>query len=182
MAASSLTIEHMFDYYGHKMTPPVLTRPEPETQARSPAALRRECLAFVAVVRYARDRGVVGISLMGGGDVPSGEQFIPFSLREKPSLRGRDFAYAGLAAALDRLSQHDVRRLIVHVDDPLLAAELARRADPPPELTMLYISVGCKLNQFAGAKIVFVPRERLAALREKCDAVASALKRRRDAA
>ena len=103
----------------------------------------------------------------------AGEHFIPFSLREVPSQQGRDYEYAGVMAALDRLRSLGVRRVIVYLDSPQLVAELEQRAEPHRELMLPYILLGCKLNEFANAKVALVKPERLAALRAKAESLAA---------
>jgi hypothetical protein len=105
----------------------------------------------------------------------SGEHFIPFSVREQPSQLGRDYIYAGLMAALDRLRGLGVRRVLVHVDDAQLVGELDHKSQPHRELTMPYILLGCKLNEFVSAKVVLERPERLAALRAKAEGLAAPL-------
>ena len=62
---------------------------------------------------------------------------------------------------------------LIHVDDPLLVAELEKRSEPHRELTMLYIALGCKLNEFFSAKVLLVKPERLAPLRAKAESLAA---------
>jgi hypothetical protein len=139
---------------------------------KAPAGARGDCQAHVAVIRCGAGRGIAAVSLLdraGSGC----EHFIPFSLRELPSQQGRDYEYAGVTAALDCLLSLGVRRVLIHVDDPLLVAELEQRSEPHRELTMPYIVLGCKLNEFSSAKVVLVKPERLAALRAKAESLAA---------
>lgn len=89
------------------------------------------------------------------------------------SQLGRDYVYAGLITALERLRSLDVRRVLVQIGEESVVAEIERRADPHRDLTLPYIILGCKLNEFASAKIIAVPHQRLAALRAKAAALAS---------
>jgi len=134
--------------------------------------IRRECQALVAVLRCGEGRGLVALRLIDDAGT-AGEHFIPFTLHELPSQLGRDYSYAGLTAALDRLLSLDVKRVLVQTDDPVLVQEIEKRVDPHRDLTLPYIMLGCKLNEFASAKLVAVPPERLAALRAKASALAS---------
>ncbi|MBV8172017.1 MAG: hypothetical protein JO219_08815 [Candidatus Eremiobacteraeota bacterium] len=103
----------------------------------------------------------------------AGEHFIPFTVREQPSQQGRDYMYAGVTAALERLSSLGVRRVLIHLDDAQMVAELEQRSQPHRELTLPYIVLGCKLNEFAHARLALVKPERLAALRAKAEGLAA---------
>lgn len=133
---------------------------------------RRDCQALVAVVRCSPDRGIAAVRLID--DLGSaGEHFVPFSVRELPSQHGHDYTYAGLLSALERLRSLDVRRVLVQTDDVAVVDEIERRADPHRDLTLPYIMLGCKLNEFANARVVAVKPERLAELRAKAMSFAS---------
>lgn len=137
-----------------------------------PRRIRRECQALVAVLRVGEGKGIAGIRLVDDTGA-AGEHFIPFTLHELPSQLGHDFSYAGLITALERLRTLDVKRVLVQTDDPMVVAEIERRADPHRDLALPYIILGCKLNEFASAKIVAVPSQRVAPLRAKALALAS---------
>ncbi|HEV2909330.1 MAG TPA: hypothetical protein VGX02_08625 [Candidatus Eremiobacteraceae bacterium] len=124
------------------------------------------------MVRCGAGRGIAAVSLLDRAG-SAGEHFIPFSVREQLSQQGRDYVYAGVTAALDRLLSLGVRRVLIHVDDPLLIAELEQRSQPHRELTLPYIVLGCKLNEFSNAKLMLVKSERLAALRAKAEGLAA---------
>src|SRR6202521_3874072 len=150
------------------MAPTLLPQMTPQTGRRSaPAGARSDCQAYIAVVRCGAGRGIAAVALLDRAGDGTGEHFIPFSVREQPSQQGRDYAYAGVTAALDRMLSLGVRRALIHVDDPQLIAELEQRSQPHRELTLPYIVLGCKLNEFANAKLVLVKPERLTALRAK---------------
>lgn len=133
---------------------------------------RRECVALVATVRCGPGRGLAALRLIDESGTAA-EHFIPFAVHEMPSRLGHDYTYAGLISVLERLRSLDVRRVLLQTDDEAVVAELERRADPHRDLTLSYIILGCKLNEFASAKIVAVPTQRLAALRAKALALAS---------
>ena len=143
--------------------------PPPTAKARLRSRVARDVdyQAHVTVVRCAPNRGVVGIQVLGSLGTDSGEHFIPFELNETPSQLGRDFGYAGMLTALQRLRSLGVRRVIIQTDDAALVNELDHRAEPHSDLTLPYIMLGCKLNEFARARIIASPAERLAALRAK---------------
>jgi len=72
-----------------------------------------------------------------------------------------------MLAALQRLRSLGVRRVVIQTDDAALVNELDHRAEPHSDLTLPYIMLGCKLNEFARARIIAAPAERFAALRAK---------------
>lgn len=148
---------------------------QPQSGRATAQGARGDAQALLAVVRCGRDRGVAALSVVDRTGDSGGEHFIPFGLRETPSEQGRDFVYAGLAAALDRLRSLGIRRVLVQTDDEQLVAELAKKAEPHRDLTLLYIMVGCKLNEFASAKVVAVPPSRIEHLREKAESLARTL-------
>jgi hypothetical protein len=151
---------------------PTLIPDAGESRRNAPAGARGDCQAHIAVIRCGAGRGIAAIALLDrAGSV--GEHFIPFSVREQPSQQGRDYVYAGVTAALDRLQSLGVRRVLIHVDDTQLIAELEQRSQPHRELTLAYIVLGCKLNEFANARLVLVRPERLAALRAKAEGLAA---------
>jgi hypothetical protein len=146
---------------------PLNPPPTAKTSFRSRVVRDADYQAHVTVVRCAPNRGVVGIQVLGSLGTDSGEHFIPFEVNETPSQLGRDYGYAGMLAALQRLRSLGVRRVVVQTDDVALVNELDHRAEPHSELTLPYIMLGCKLNEFARARIIASPAERLAALRAK---------------
>ena len=133
---------------------------------------RRDCQALVAVERCGPGRGLAAIRLIDDTGAAA-EHFIPFAVHEQPSQLGRDYTYAGLITALERLRSLDVRRVLLQTDDESVVAEIERRADPHRDLTLPYIILGCKLNEFSSARIIAVPPQRLSALRAKAAALAS---------
>ena len=142
-----------------------------ETMER-PRKVRRECQAMVAILRCGPGRGLAAVRLIDDAGAAA-EHFIPFAVHELPSQLGHDYTYAGLITALERLRSLDVKRVLLQTDDETVVAELERRADPHRDLTLPYIILGCKLNEFASARIIAVPSQRLAALRAKAAALAS---------
>ena len=136
---------------------------------------RDDAQVLLAVLRCGKGRGLAAISIIDRSGNAGGEHFMPFALDEIGSQRGRDYLYAGLAAALDRLQSMNVRRALIQVDDERLVAELSKKAEPHRDLTLLYIMVGCKLNEFVSAKVIAIPRSRLEQLRAKAESLAGAL-------
>jgi hypothetical protein len=132
---------------------------------------RRDHQAFVAVVRCAPDRGLAALEVIDDSGAVS-EHFVPFAINESPSQHGHDYTYAGILAGLERLRTLGVKRVLVQTDDPAVVAQIERRADPHRDLTLPYIMLGCKLNEFASARLVAVAPRRLAALRAKALALA----------
>lgn len=137
-----------------------------------PRKARRDCQALVAVIRCGPGRGLSAIRLIDDTGAAA-EHFIPFAVHEQPSQLGHDYTYAGLISALERLRSLDVKRVLLQTDDEAVVAEIEKRVDPHRDLTLPYIILGCKLNEFASAKVVAVPEQRLAALRAKASALAS---------
>ncbi|HEY7992757.1 MAG TPA: hypothetical protein VID24_00940 [Candidatus Eremiobacteraceae bacterium] len=133
---------------------------------------RRDCQALVATLRCGPGRGLAALTLIDESGTAA-EHFIPFAVHEMPSQKGHEYTYAGLISALERLRSLDVRRVLLQTDDEAVVAEIQRRTDPHRDLTLPYIILGCKLNEFASARIIAVPAQRLAALRAKASALAS---------
>lgn len=144
-----------------KAPPPPKARPVPRVSRDA------DYQAHVTVVRCGPNRGVVGVQVLGSLGTDSGEHFIPFEVQETPSQLGRDFGYAGMLAALQRLRMLGVRRVVIHTDDTALVDELDHRAEPHSDLTLPYIMLGCKLNEFSRARVIASPAERLEGLRAK---------------
>jgi hypothetical protein len=141
-----------------------------------PRKTRLEALAQVAVIRCSAGHGLAAVRLVDQSGA-AGEHFVPFTLNEQPSQLGRDYAYAGLIAALERIRSLDVKRVVVQTEDAGLVDEIERRVDPHRELTLPYIILGCKLNEFASAKLCAVPQGRLSALRARAATLASTVYR-----
>lgn len=146
---------------------PLNPPPPAKTTLRPRVGRDADFQAHVTVVRCAPNRGVAGVQILGSLGTDSGEHFIPFEVQETPSQLGRDYGYAGMLAALQRLRALGVRRVVIQTDDAALVDELDHRAEPHSDLTLPYIMLGCKLNEFARARIIASPPERLAALRAK---------------
>ena len=103
-----------------------------------------------------------------------GEYFLPFSIGlDDPS--GRQYSYAALTAAIDKLRSLRVDRALIVIDDELLVDELERRVEPPKELFLQYVIVGCKLNEFRWAKVIAAQSARLEQLRIRAQALASTI-------
>jgi hypothetical protein len=137
-----------------------------------PKRAKRDFQALVSIVRCGPDKGIAALRLVDDTGA-AGEHFIPFAVRESPSQLGHDYTYAGLIAALERLRSLDVKRVLVQTDDQSVVAEIERRVDPHRDLTLPYIMLGCKLNEFAAARLIAVPAQRCAPLRAKAMAFAS---------
>jgi hypothetical protein len=151
---------------------PLKAPPTAKARLKPRVARDADYQAHVTVVRCAPNRGVAGVQVLGSFGTDSGEHFIPFELQETPSQLGRDFGYAGMLAALQRLRTLGVRRVVIQTDDAALVDELDHRTEPHGELTLPYIMLGCKLNEFARARIISSPAERLAGLRAKTSMLA----------
>jgi hypothetical protein len=153
-----------------------LTAPPPSKSRPRPRVSRdADYQAHITVVRCAPNRGVVGIQVLGALGTDSSEHFIPFEVQETPAQLGRDYGYAGMLTALQRLRTLGVRRVIIQTDDAALVDELDHRAEPHSDLTLPYIMLGCKLNEFARVRILASPADRLASLRAKTATLALTL-------
>lgn len=156
----------------------MMAQPSLGLRVRPPRASRAgrygECVATVVVERCAAGRGVAGLQLSEPGALEQSEYYVPFRLDESPALGGRDFAYAGLRAALERLRRLGVRRVVVRTDEREIVDELARRVQPQRELTMPYVMLGCALNALRNGQLVAVEPGETSELREKTRALSGA--------
>jgi hypothetical protein len=98
---------------------------------------------------------------------------VPFAVGDEPS--SREYAYAGLTAAIDRLRSLNIERVLIVVDDAELVEELERRVEPPRDLFLQYVILGCKLNEFRRAKVVSASSSRLEQLRAKTENLAATI-------
>jgi hypothetical protein len=137
------------------------------------ASRRPEAQALVAVVPCGQRRGLAGIKLAAQSGSPTGEYFVPFAVGADPS--DREYAYAGLTAAIDRLRDLKIERALIVMDDDKLVEELERRAEPPRELFLQYVILGCKLNEFRRAKVVCATSSRMEELRSKTEGLAATI-------
>lgn len=135
---------------------------------------KAETQALVTVVPCGPRRGLVGIKVVAEPGVPSGEYFLPFTI-EAEDASHREYAYTGLTTAIDRLRSLRVDRVLIVVDDDTLVEELERRVEPPKELSLPYVILGCKLNEFRRAKIVAAHSSRLEQLRTQTETLAATI-------
>ena len=138
---------------------------------------KRTLTATVAVLRRGEDRGLCAMEVQDPQGCLSGDYFVPFEVSGDAAGVASAHAYAGLSAALDKLRALRIRSVVVQSDDEALIAELERRRQPDPRLALPYIILGCKLNEFARAKVIGVPAWRLEKLRAKAAGVAATLRR-----
>jgi hypothetical protein len=136
---------------------------------------RAEAQALVTAVPCGPTRGLVGIKLDSQPGSGSGEYFVPFAASGTTPASDREFAYAGLTVAIDRLRDLKIDRVLIVVDDEQLVEELERRVDPPREVFLQYVILGCKLNEFRRAKVVAVRSSRLEQLRAKTENLAATI-------
>jgi hypothetical protein len=156
------------------LAPTLLENDAGPDRRKAPAGARGDCQVHIAVIRCGVGRGIAAMSLLDRAG-NRGEHYIPFTLREQPSQQGRDYLYAGITAGLDRLLSLGVRRALINVDDERLVAELEHRSEPHRELTLPYILLGCKLNEFSSGKVLLAKPERFTALREKAESLSAPL-------
>ena len=83
----------------------------------------------------------------------SGYVRVPFGLKLRPALQGRDVSYAAANAVAEMLLTRGVRNMILRVDDSRLESDLRERASLPAPLTVPYVALRCRLNRFAQARI-----------------------------
>lgn len=152
-------------YNSYVITSPV----RPTNQAR-----KAETQALVTVVCCGQRRGLAGIKLLAEPGAPAGEYFLPFTVSTEDAS-DREYVYAGLTTAIDRLRSLNIDRVLIVVDDDALVDELERRADPPKEVSLQYVILGCKLNEFRRAKIVAAHSSRLEQLRTQTENLASTI-------
>ena len=146
------------------------------TKSAPPSRLR-EAQVLLTVVRCGAGRGLVGLRVLDGSPGAASEHFIPFRAAEADNDHGRELTYAGVIAALDRLRALKLHRISILVDDSTLVNELERKLEPPRELFLQYVILGCKLNEFARANVVVTPAERLEELRAKTATLAATIYR-----
>ena len=138
----------------------------------TPQARKAEVQALVCAVPCGPGRALVAIKLIAESGGPTGEYFLPLALPDEDATN-RSLAYLGLTAAIDKLRSLQVDRVLIVVDDDLLIDELERRVEPPKELYLQYIIVGCKLNEFRRARVVLSHATRLEQLRTRAQSLAS---------
>jgi hypothetical protein len=134
-------------------------------KAASAAPRRAEVQALIAVVACGDGRGLTGIKIVGQTASTGGEYFLPFVVGGDASQR--EYIYAGLTIAIDRLRALKIDRVLILLDDEVLVSELERHVEPPRELFLHYVILGCKLNEFRRAKVVSAPSSRLEQQRTK---------------
>jgi hypothetical protein len=135
-------------------------------------ARKAEVQALVCVVPCGAGRALVALKLEAAQGGPTGEYFIPLTV-EAENASPRAVAYGGLTTAIDKLRALHVDRVLIVVDDELLVEELERRVEPPKELFLQYVILGCKLNEFRRAKVVAMHSTRLEQLRMRAETLAA---------
>ena len=78
---------------------------------------------------------------------------VPFAVKLRPALQGRDVTYAAANAVAEALLERGVRDVVLRVDDARLENDLRERGSLPAPLTVPYVSLRCRLNRFALARI-----------------------------
>ena len=82
------------------------------------------------------------------------------------SVSAKDALYQAVLTALTAAARADVRRFTVYVDDPQVAAELARRAPIPPKLQSIGVQVRCRANALGRVRFCEADPGRTATTRE----------------
>jgi hypothetical protein len=165
LIAISVDIEQVFEYNEVTVMNPVKANPN--------GARRAEAQALVVVVPCGPRKGLAGIRLVGASGSATGEYFVPFSVGADASHQ--EYAYAGLIAAVERLRASNIERVLIVVDDAPLVEELERKVEPPRDLILQYVILGCKLNEFRRAKVVAATSSRLEQLRSKTESLAATI-------
>ncbi len=137
----------------------------------APGVRRAEVQALIAIVPCGDARGLAGIKIVAQPGSPGGEYFLPFAVGADASQR--EYVYAGLTIAIDRLRALKIDRVLIVLDNELLVSELERHTEPPRELFLHYVILGCKLNEFRRAKVVSASSSRLEQLRAKTASLAA---------
>jgi len=109
----------------------------------------------VVTVGFAAGSGGEGVAYaaLRGADRPESIVRVGFRCRPLAALRGRDIAYAALAAVAEDLLRRDFRDVAFRIDDTELPVDLAARRAVPAALTVPYVALRCKLNRFRSASV-----------------------------
>jgi hypothetical protein len=142
-------------------------------KTHSNAPRRAEAQALIVVVPCGPRKGLAGIRLAGAAGSTAGEYFVPFSVGAEATRQ--EYAYAGLTAAVERLRSSNIERVLIVIDDQQLVDELERKIEPPRDLILQYVILGCKLNEFRRAKVVAATSSRLEQLRSKTESLAATI-------
>lgn len=119
-------------------------------------AVRNAPISHV-IVGFAAGRrgdGVVYASIPEADDGEGSLIRVDFRCRPLPALGGRDVAYAAVEALAAELLRRGHRAMTLHVDDPMLATDLADRRAVPGALTLPYVRLRCTLNRFREATVI----------------------------
>ena len=116
---------------------------------------RREQQPKILTIGFAeRDgRGVAYAMSGSGGRGPAVR--VGFACRPLPALRGRDVAYAALAAVAADMLRRGVTRVVFRIDDDRLPQDVAERRSLPNALVVPYVQLRCALNRFAEAVVEY---------------------------
>jgi hypothetical protein len=101
--------------------------------------------------------GIAYAAVRGADGGPETFVRVRFRSVPLPALRGRDVAYAALAAVARDLHERGIRRATFELDDPALPVDLAERRALPTALAVPYVRLRCTLNRFDEARVVHVP-------------------------
>jgi hypothetical protein len=111
----------------------------------------------VVTVGFAAGNGGEGVAYAALRAANGRESIVRVGFRCRPlaALRGRDIAYAALAAVAEDLLRRDLRDVAFRIDDSELPVDLAARRALPAALTVAYVALRCKLNRFRAATVAF---------------------------
>ncbi len=110
---------------------------------------------IVVTIGFAAGSGGDGVAYAALRTVQGAESIVRVGFRCRPlaALRGRDIAYAALAAVAEDLLRRDLRDVAFRIDDAELPVDLSARRALPAALTVPYVTLRCKLNRFRGATV-----------------------------
>jgi len=118
---------------------------------------RANAQPVIIVVGFAAGPGGSGVAYakLRTSD-PAAESIVRVGFRCRPlaALRGRDVAYAALAAVAGEALRRGERDVEIRLDDTELVLDLSARRGLPATLTVPYVTLRCTLNRFARAAVV----------------------------
>jgi hypothetical protein len=112
--------------------------------------------ALCATIGFAAGEDGAGVAYARLRDGRNGDLVLreQFRCRPVPALRGRNVAYAALAAIVRSVLESGARRVRFEIADADLVVDLAEHRAVPAPLTMPYVSLRCALNRFSEATVV----------------------------
>lgn len=107
-----------------------------------------------AAVGFAAGPGGNGVAYARIGQAPQTRTLrVPFQVRRYPALLGREIGYEALSAVAAALLRRGIGLVEIAIDDDRLYGDLTEHHDLPAALTLAYVRLRCRLNQFAEYRI-----------------------------